>query len=1017
MNEYIVVAGGTDLDTYDDLAVSLNYQIDDILDPTKRSTSFSKTIELPGTPKNNKFFKQIFDVNIDNINFNPALRIPGSIRVGDNEVLTGSLQLLKINNDQGAISYEVAIAGDLKSIISSFQEYSLNSLDLSEWDHYRNTDEVIQSWTYRVKHYGQYQQYGGPGQGYVYPYIVNGNSTDIYDRVELYDLYPAPYVKTVWDKLFEFTGYTYTSKFLNSEYFKKLILPYTGDSLQIDEEDKEERSLAVGLTDDRIMIAVEQTPGSSWYNNSTNGYYIGLDRKTGEVDDDGTPLEFKDDSFQWNNYGTFTCDKMGQYDIRFDGKLFARHRDPSGNFSVEFNGGNYEYLYRLKLRRANGAMMTLDSSHDPNDPNDLYGTQLFQPSSGVHGSPWYDTGKMLNFLLSAQGVFLNPGDKVYVEFGFRYPNAVKWKGIQERPKTSMWLKRSHNGSFSKLLVTPSSDVSMGGEKIKLSNMMPDIKMKDFFLDIVKMFNLVIADDPTKPGNLIIEPRDDYFKGTQRVKDWSMILDRQSTVNIIPMSELDARIYHLKYSLDDDFYNKSYLEEFKEEYGELKLSVVNDFSLKTNKLEIGFAPTVNAQQFINDRVAPFFAEKTDTAFKPKRVKPRILFYNGPVPCEEYWLTESAVVPKTAGIKLTSYPYAGMWEHPIEGIYDLSFGPQISNYWDFDQAPTGNLYEMFHKSTINNITDINARMMEATFKLTPRDIADFDFRDVIFIDGSYWRVNKIKDWNPVGADSLTKVLLYKILDYQNVTPHRIEIPTSNNDCPEDIVAVIGKQFAQGASLDSVTKRPNSPYYKSRSGKPLTKDCCKTLKGHWKDGICYARRIIPGDTGVIIDRPIGAVAVKDLAQLAKEGILIGKSTGRVPVSRKDGPISLKVDNNSVNRIGQLVIGKGNYIGPDTDVKLILGDNNTVAPNVTDTIVIGSGIYVNQSGSIYIGDTIINGDGVKSAVPYTIDAGLDTVINPFKTNYIDIIDGTLDSLKNPGGDSKTRPLIDLNLGETGGE
>ena len=69
MNKYIIEANGKPLDTFDDFNISLNYQIEDIMDITKRKTNFSKTIELPGTKNNNLFFQQIFDVNIDNIKF------------------------------------------------------------------------------------------------------------------------------------------------------------------------------------------------------------------------------------------------------------------------------------------------------------------------------------------------------------------------------------------------------------------------------------------------------------------------------------------------------------------------------------------------------------------------------------------------------------------------------------------------------------------------------------------------------------------------------------------------------------------------------------------------------------------------------------------------------------------------------------------------------------------------------------------------------------------------------------
>ena len=96
MNKFQVIANGQILDTYDNLSVSMNYQVEDILDITKKTTNYSKTITLPGTPFNNKFFKQLFEVNIDTITFNPKKSIPSIIRVGESEVMKGSMQLLNI---------------------------------------------------------------------------------------------------------------------------------------------------------------------------------------------------------------------------------------------------------------------------------------------------------------------------------------------------------------------------------------------------------------------------------------------------------------------------------------------------------------------------------------------------------------------------------------------------------------------------------------------------------------------------------------------------------------------------------------------------------------------------------------------------------------------------------------------------------------------------------------------------------------------------------------------------------
>jgi hypothetical protein len=191
---------GTVLDTYGDIDVSINYQIDDILDITKRNTTWTKTITLPGTPENNKFFKHIYDVNIDNVTFNPVKRIPVLIRIGTNDVLKGFMQLMNVVIDNKKVDYDVSIAGSFRNIIATISDYSLGQIDLKEYNHTRTQEAVVESWDYNVYFNDTVTSFNEPGKGYVYPHIVNGNSQDIWDKTYVYDLFPAIYAKTIIDK-------------------------------------------------------------------------------------------------------------------------------------------------------------------------------------------------------------------------------------------------------------------------------------------------------------------------------------------------------------------------------------------------------------------------------------------------------------------------------------------------------------------------------------------------------------------------------------------------------------------------------------------------------------------------------------------------------------------------------------------------------------------------------------------------------------------------------------------------
>ena len=248
-NQLQIIANDTYLDTYDNWDVALTYQVLDIVDITKRTTSFSKTIIIPGTAKNNDFFQNIFDVNVDLAvtSYNPKISVPAQIRIGDQLVFDGNLQILQIIQNQKMVEYEIIITGILKNILYNFGDYYLTQLNLDEYNHTRSISAITNSWNYIIVKNGSTINTTGLGEGYVYPYIVNGNSQDIATTSYVADQYPAIYVKTIIDNMFQFAGYTYTSNFFNSDYFKKLVIPFTNDKLQETAENISGRTTTVSV--------------------------------------------------------------------------------------------------------------------------------------------------------------------------------------------------------------------------------------------------------------------------------------------------------------------------------------------------------------------------------------------------------------------------------------------------------------------------------------------------------------------------------------------------------------------------------------------------------------------------------------------------------------------------------------------------------------------------------------------------------------------------------------------------
>lgn len=1024
MNRFALIArypenaDSVELDLNEDFNISLNYQIEDILDISSRNTSYSKTVTLPGTPVNNKFFKHVFDVNIDNsILFNPSKRIPLVVNVDDQEIFNGVMQLLNVTSLQGDIQYEVTLFGKLKDILQLFNDASIKDLDLSEYDHYRNIGNVVNSTDYIVKVWGQDTDFNEPGHGYVYPYIVqNQEMRDAqfdFNADTIWNVpyaYPAVYLKTIVDKMFQFAGYTYTSKFFESDYFKKLIIPFTNDKIQLDEEGFNERKTVVGvnfsgsiqefpggpITEYKSITSSQILRGAPWYYNTPFYYFMPLEAEAFFGSNTLGGITFTDQLNQWDEYGGFTAANDGLYNVRMDLKLFPKYIYKEHEFStqpqisIKYNGnGIFTYYYKIRKISTNGTITDLYSSQVP---------LTFSPSDNDwHGSPWYDLGvnggQGLVFDGSADNVWLNAGDKIVLFFAARYPATNNtWASMpNDDVRLRMVIKQSYQGNFSYFSVEPSSNQSYGNDLIKLNETLPNIKMKDLFLDIVKMFNLSILDNKFKKDDLIIEPRDDFFASKNKVLNWEdeYKLDYDSEIKITPMSELDAKSYVFTYTADNDFLNEEYTNETGDVYGELQIDVENDFSQTTNTTKLLFSPTPNMDMYHNTYGAssPYFVTYDGINFKPKVVKPRLLFYDKIDIVAQYpWMTSPTfvvhntvygVTPTLPTISLNYIPYCGMWDHPSIPNYDLSFGKNKKIYFPSNTIPFNTLYEKFHKATLNNIIDKNARLLEAKFYLTPKDIADFDFRDIVFLMGSYWRVNKIKDYNPAGSDSLTTVILYKIVDINTYDPDNVEPPTSNDKCPTDVVA---------------KKDKNGYVYVSQSGQEISQDCCKQIGGRWVDGFCRARRII----GLLPNEPIRYV---------KGG------PGVFPIEDPNGPLVLQ-DGRNKNPGSSFIRGVENYIADGAGPSIVIGDNNSVNGGVDNAIIIGDGITADESNTIYLGNVKITEDGY--IVPnkyYVIDGGEDEVMRVNKTNLIDVIDGTVDAIRNYGGDSKERPIIDGNI------
>lgn len=1016
-NQFQIYANNTLLDTYDDLELSLNYQITDITDITSRSTSFSKTIVIPGTINNNEFFKNIFELNIDLSvsSYNPKVAIPCSISIGDNQVFVGNMQLLKVVKNQKLVEYEVIVTGILKNILYNFGDYFLSDLDLSEYNHTRNKTTISDSWDYQiVKNQANYDA-SGLGEGYVYPYINYGNSSNIGTVSYVYDQYPAIYAKTIIDKLFEFAGYSYTSRFFNTPYFKSLIIPFTNDKLEYTKSELSGLTTTVGVNQSNpepssfltnANFAYEATAGvTGWrqiapvlrrgnaYNNYTKGYYFPLELESGSIYN--TPMQDPNNRWTINLNqipGTkYLATQDGYYDIDFEMAFIMKYINTNGvGQSIRYTSRVFTYGCAIEKVTSTGQVFTIGVSPTPN------GFQsTFAPSAGTHASPWYDTATELSISQNIQNVYLQAGDSLRIKFYISYPINFNWAlpANSDKVLAVPLIKNNQGGTQANYLsVKPSSNViTQAVIPIDMNQILPSLKMRDFFLSICKMFNLVVADDPNKSGNILIEPKDIFYNSRKKIKDWTPLLDEFFDIEITPMSELDVRQYKFNYTEDDDYYNKQYTNEVNEIYSNTQVDFINEFSNEVRELTVSFSPTPDTDNFISPKVAPFFADlEGTTTMKPKKSKPRILFYTG-LKSGSWKLRNN---PNDTDTSYSTYPYTGMWDDPYNPTYDLGWGKVQKIYWGSQVYPNQNLTQMWYSSTLNELEDVNSKLVTANFYLSANEMSDFDFRDIILLDNNYYRVNKIMDYDPNSTDKTTRVELYKLSSIDFFPQLRQELPESSYGCPVDVVA---KKIKTPSGFQYI--------YVSLSGQELGDDCCNLLGGIWTNGFCQVPNSTSGGVGV--GNP-GSVSNGS----GVGGSLVKKATGsfnNAPVYTNK-PLEQNKNNQSIDSPDVISLGFNNFVPKGNDNIVLIGSNNYPTANVTNVLVVGDNNQPSVSNSAIINNVIIKGDDLSLAWAnvYIIDGGENEVMNYGKTNLIDIVDGGLNSVRDFGGDSKARVIID---------
>jgi hypothetical protein len=735
------------IDLKEDVSIPLNFNIADIREPEKRSTTWSKTVILPGSTFNNELFSNIWNVNavINSTgttnftpNFNPNLKAIAEITYNEATQFKGICQLLNVNvTDKYEIEYEVAFFGELQNVYQFFTNKYLRDLDFTEFNHKYTLYNQQLSWSNT--------------QGYTYPMIDYGYG--INNQFNVTNMFPALFVKTIIDKMFSDAGFTYQSSFFESDLFKRLIIPYNGgSSLKLTNQQVAERTIRVSRNSTQIITL------NGVINNNIDGFpnygqVISLPDKTTPPNNDAGNLWY--DRAGGTDYNRFVVSKSGTYNLKFNCRLNVKHFPSTatatltgnsvllGNITITKNppslGSIYYTIANIPVwMKPTGAYLDLDNVFNITATTGT--TTSYTITSGT--TSLTSTGEL------SITSFLNQNDLIEVKF-------YKTPGLQNTPAsiyTSGTRQNVSSTSYCEANILQDSFFAVSladttiqeNDDVEVNSVLPDkIKQSDFFNSIIKAFNLFVDVDKNNTNKLLIEPRPIFYTSGV-TNDWSQKLDYTKENKIIPLGELNSKTYKFTYKDDTDYFNTDYKTNFNEIYGEIKYDILNDFLKGEVLTELIFSSTPLVDTIGHDRViSKIYQLDSNGTIKPTQSNIRLLYWGGLKTTNNSWQH----IATSGTTSRNDFPYAGHLDDVNNPTIDLNFGVPRQVYYTPIKYTANNLYNKYYRDYIEQISDKDSKLFTGYFLINEFDIQNLDFRDTFFFENEYWRLNKIIDYDRV------------------------------------------------------------------------------------------------------------------------------------------------------------------------------------------------------------------------------------------------------------------------------
>jgi hypothetical protein len=726
----------------------LTFNISDIKDLSARKGNKSKTITLPGTRRNYELMLSVFtlstidkisDDQSDFIDFDPSIK--ATARYYQNGLLefNGVAQLMECKLNNGVWSFDVTLVSDTIDYISRLAKIKVNELGWSEYNHAMTLLNQQNSWSGLIELNGSpayvYNSPDWDGRGYYYGLIDYGYTRPTPSTFGVEHIPPQVFVYEILEKAFAYAGIKWSSEFLESQRFKRLLLAYPGGDLP---------TIDASQSNNDSSFTTEQ--------NNAGGTVI-----TGTTQNYGSGVWFLNDLTLFDDYdGSINQDNLGQIQTTAPLQFVSA---TEGLFTVNYvgdhditwtTGGTVMYgNYKVQLIIfKNNIAISADL---------IYEGVLEGNSSGYSLTYTFDYSRQINMLINDTLTFR-------LAYQLIEPQVIGGAtGLQG-------ITTDIVSNTADLNITRDTQTLSAGGTVQLSAFLPDMTCDVFLKGLITAFNLYIKPATASPSYLEIEPLADFYNSSGDALDWSQLIDRSKEIIVTPTINFSSKNYKFNFEDDDDYWNTRYTDDVQKQYGQFLVQSQSQFAVDDTEFKLPFSQKLLARipedspSSYTDLIVPRtfqvkFNEDGTSLIEKKKGKPFIVQLGG-LRAGDWTHRAEDGSPSSE----SSYPYVGHLDSLDSPSFDFNFGVPDYVFWATSTYTTNNLY-MYHERFIKELVSRFGKQLTCSAMLAPEHINSLDFRNLINIDGVVYRLQKVSDYDS-GKNTSTQIELIRIIQGEGI-----------------------------------------------------------------------------------------------------------------------------------------------------------------------------------------------------------------------------------------------------------